>query len=128
MRESRKSLKLKARRALLGRYPAAVGMFILTEILCILFLAVMELGGVIILAILSPVLNEEMGFLTFLGFFGGHISVVFLPCASRVLQVLPEHLSGQGRGRLGYFPGICGGKILGNRSGDLSDLWPSHYT
>ena len=65
MRESRKSLKLKARRALLGRYPAAVGMFILTEILCILFLAVMELGGVIILAILCPVLNEEMGFLWF---------------------------------------------------------------
>ncbi|MCI8662792.1 MAG: DUF975 family protein [Hungatella sp.] len=106
MRESRKSLKLKARRALLGRYPAAVGMFILTEILCILFLAVMELGGVIILAILSPVLNEEMGFLTFLGFFGV-LMVIFLWFFCLVLP-----------GYCRFYLNICLG-----REGGVSDIF-----
>lgn len=118
MKESRKILKLKARRALLGKYPAAVGIYIVTGMMEMFLMTLICVGIILSLGFLLPTQNEEMELLSILGlFFLGMMVLIWFMCL-----VIPGYLrfylnicqGGQARFTDMFWGfGSCGGKFWG---------------
>lgn len=101
MKESRKNLKLKAKRALLGRYPTAVGAMVLAGVFLVVVIAVIELGFIAAWGVSSGVWDEDTGLIVAIGVLGLLI-MVFMILVSLLLP-----------GYLRLYLNICQGREAG---------------